>query len=97
MERPFGLVAACILASATLGPLHAATDLAPGPGDTRLHLESCTKWSEQNGSFGFTNDCSEPVTLIFVELDGLIVANGMTPVAHCQHVAIYQPREQVAA
>ena len=71
MERPFGLVAACILASATSGPLRAATDLAPGPGDTRLHLESCTKWSEQNGSFGFTNDCSEPVTLIFVELDGL--------------------------
>jgi hypothetical protein len=33
----------------------------------------------------------------FVELDALIVANGVTPVAHCQHVAIYQPREQVAA
>jgi acyl dehydratase len=32
----------------------------------------------------------------FVELDALIVANGTTPVAHCQHVAIYQPREQVA-
>jgi hypothetical protein len=33
----------------------------------------------------------------FVELDALIVANGVTPVAHCQHVAIYQPREVVAA
>jgi acyl dehydratase len=33
----------------------------------------------------------------FVELDALIVANGITPVAHCQHVAIYQPREQAAA
>ena len=33
----------------------------------------------------------------FVELDALVVANGMTPVAHCQHVAIYQPREVVAA
>ncbi|HEX7883930.1 MAG TPA: hypothetical protein VF499_14490 [Afipia sp.] len=33
----------------------------------------------------------------FVELDGLIVANGSTPVAHCQHVAIYQPRETMAA
>ncbi|CAN5298897.1 hypothetical protein BH11PSE4_BH11PSE4_15860 [soil metagenome] len=32
----------------------------------------------------------------FVELDAVIVANGSTPVAHCQHVAIYQPR-QVAA
>jgi acyl dehydratase len=33
----------------------------------------------------------------FVELDALVVANGRTPVAHCQHVAIYQPREQAAA
>jgi acyl dehydratase len=33
----------------------------------------------------------------FVELDALVVANGTTPVAHCQHVAIYQPREQAAA
>ncbi|OYU90988.1 MAG: hypothetical protein CFE29_09240 [Bradyrhizobiaceae bacterium PARB1] len=33
----------------------------------------------------------------FVELDALVVANGTTPVAHCQHVAIYQPREVVAA
>jgi hypothetical protein len=33
----------------------------------------------------------------FVELDALVVANGSTPVAHCQHTAIYQPREQAAA
>jgi acyl dehydratase len=33
----------------------------------------------------------------FVELDALIVANGHTPVAHCQHIAIYQPREQAVA
>lgn len=33
----------------------------------------------------------------FVKLDGLIVANGATPIAHCQHVAIYQPREAAAA
>ncbi len=33
----------------------------------------------------------------FVELDALVVANGKTPLAHCQHVAIYQPREQAAA
>jgi acyl dehydratase len=32
----------------------------------------------------------------FVELDALVVANGRTPVAHCQHIAIYQPREQAA-
>jgi hypothetical protein len=33
----------------------------------------------------------------FVELDGLVVANGRTPLAHCRHIAIYQPREQAAA
>ena len=33
----------------------------------------------------------------FVELDALVVGNGKTPLAHCWHVAIYQPREQAAA
>jgi acyl dehydratase len=33
----------------------------------------------------------------FVELDALVVANSRTPLAHCRHVAIYQPREQAAA
>ena len=33
----------------------------------------------------------------FVELDALVVANGRTPVAHCWHIAIYQPRVQAAA
>jgi acyl dehydratase len=33
----------------------------------------------------------------FVELDALMVANSRTPLAHCQHIAIYQPREQAAA
>jgi acyl dehydratase len=33
----------------------------------------------------------------FVELDAIVVANGHTPLAHCQHIAIYQPREQAAA
>ena len=33
----------------------------------------------------------------FVELDALVVANGRTPLAHCHHTAIYQPREQAAA
>jgi hypothetical protein len=33
----------------------------------------------------------------FVELDALVVANGITPLAHCWHIAIYQPREQAAA
>jgi acyl dehydratase len=33
----------------------------------------------------------------FVELDALVVANGRTALAHCRHIAIYQPREQAAA
>ncbi len=33
----------------------------------------------------------------FVELDGVIVANSKALVAHCHHVAIYQPRETAAA
>ena len=33
----------------------------------------------------------------FVELDALVVANGERPLAHCQHIAITQPREQAAA
>ncbi len=33
----------------------------------------------------------------FVELDALVAANGRTPLAHCRHIAIYQPREQAAA
>jgi len=32
----------------------------------------------------------------FVELDGVVVANGHTPVARCQYVAIYQPRDNAA-
>lgn len=33
----------------------------------------------------------------FVEVDALAVANNTTPIAHCWHIAIYQPREQAAA
>jgi acyl dehydratase len=33
----------------------------------------------------------------FVELDALVLANGTTPLAHCWHIAITQPREQAAA
>jgi hypothetical protein len=34
---------------------------------------------------------------LFVELGALVVANGKTPLAHCHHIAIYQPRERAAA
>ncbi|KWV49635.1 hypothetical protein AS156_15800 [Bradyrhizobium macuxiense] len=33
----------------------------------------------------------------FVELDAMVLANGATPLAHCWHIAITQPREQAAA
>ena len=33
----------------------------------------------------------------FVELDALVVGGSTTPLAHCHHVAIYQPRAQAAA
>ncbi|WGR92467.1 hypothetical protein MTX26_20515 [Bradyrhizobium sp. ISRA443] len=33
----------------------------------------------------------------FVELDALVLANGTTPLAHCWHIAITQPREQAVA
>jgi acyl dehydratase len=32
----------------------------------------------------------------FVELDALVLAGGKTPLAHCWHIAIYQPRERTA-
>src|SRR5262249_22320046 len=32
----------------------------------------------------------------FVELDALVLANDTTPLAHCWHIAIYQPREHAA-
>lgn len=69
MKRRPGLAAiGCSLASVLLAPLHAATE--SGSGDTRAHLEACTKWSERDGSFGFTNACGEPVALLFIQLNG---------------------------
>jgi len=68
VKPQLGLVAVGSMASALLAPLHAATE--PGSGDTRVHLEACTKWTEQDGSFGFTNGCGEPVALLFIQLNG---------------------------
>lgn len=68
MKRQLGLVAAFTLASAFFGRIQAATEA--GSGDTKPHLEACTKWSEQDGSFGFTNQCGEPLALLFVQLNG---------------------------
>lgn len=33
----------------------------------------------------------------FVELDAVVIGNGTQPLAHCRHIAIYQPREQAVA
>ena len=29
------------------------------------HLEGCTRWEEQNGQMGFTNNCGKPVVAMF--------------------------------
>jgi hypothetical protein len=68
VKRQLGFAAACSLAPALFAPLHAATE--PGSGDTRLHLEACTKWTERDGSLGFQNECGEPVALVFIQLNG---------------------------
>ncbi len=49
--------------------------------------DELTGWAKVTGNY-------EKKGHRFVELDALVVANGITPVAHCQHIAIYQPREQ---
>jgi len=67
--RKLNLVAVCAVAAACWGPLQAIGETTQG-GDSKLHLEACTKWSEQNGSFGFANTCGEPVALLFVQLNG---------------------------
>ena len=33
----------------------------------------------------------------FAEFDALVLANGVRPVAHCHHTAIFQPRQKAAA
>ena len=68
LKRWFAAVAALALASAASPSLHAATET--GSGDSRRNLESCTKWSEQGGHFGFHNECGAPVSVLFVELNG---------------------------
>ncbi|MBC7577337.1 MAG: hypothetical protein H7312_08260, partial [Tardiphaga sp.] len=75
--------------NAIMGPwIHVGSRMqllaAAGPGDALVARARVTANYEKKGHR-------------FVELDALIVGNGITPVAHCQHVAIYQPREVVAA
>jgi acyl dehydratase len=75
--------------NAILGPwIHVGSRMqllaAAGPGDELVARARVTANYEKKGHR-------------FVELDALLVANGHTAVAHCRHVAIYQPRERAVA
>ena len=54
-------------------------------GLSRIDLTNC---SEDEARRRLINGLAMPA---------LLVANGKTPLAHCHHTAIYQPREQAAA
>lgn len=69
MSRQFASAAACAFAFACSAPLQATSPTQP-QGDTRVQLEACSKWTERDGSFGFTNECREPVALLFIDLSG---------------------------
>jgi acyl dehydratase len=64
---------------------------------SRMQLLSAGRAGDEITARAKVTDNYEKKGHRFVELDALVVANGDTPLAHCQHVAIYQPREQAAA
>jgi hypothetical protein len=64
---------------------------------SRMQLLSAAKDGDEITARGRVTGNYEKKGHRFVELDALVVANGRTPLAHCHHVAIYQPREQAAA
>ena len=64
---------------------------------TRMQLLSANKIGDELTARAKVTGNYEKKGHRFVELDALVVANARTPLAHCQHVAIYQPREQAAA
>jgi acyl dehydratase len=64
---------------------------------SRMQLLSASRSSDELTARAKVTGNYEKKGHRFVELDALVVANGRTPVAHCQHIAIYQPREQAAA
>jgi acyl dehydratase len=64
---------------------------------TRMQLLSAVRTGDELTARAKVTGNYEKKGHRFVELDALVVANGRTPLAHCQHIAIYQPREQAAA
>jgi len=64
---------------------------------SRMQLLSATRSGDELTARAKVTGNYEKKGHRFVELDALVVANGRTPVAHCHHIAIYQPREQAAA
>jgi hypothetical protein len=64
---------------------------------SRMQLLSAARRGDELTGRAKVADVYEKKGHRFVELDALVVGNGATPLAHCRHVAIYQPREQAAA
>ena len=64
---------------------------------SRMQLLSAARRGDELIARAKVTDNYEKKGHRFVELDALVVGNGTTPLAHCHHVAIYQPREQAAA
>src|SRR5437588_3076572 len=64
---------------------------------SRMQLLSAAKTGDQLTARARVTGNYEKKGHRFVELEALVVANGRTPLAHCRHIAIYQPREQAAA
>jgi acyl dehydratase len=64
---------------------------------SRMQLLSAAKSGDELTARAKVTDNYEKKGHRFVELDALVVANGRAPLAHCQHIAIYQPREHAAA
>jgi acyl dehydratase len=86
LQRVMNMV---LVDSAILGPwLHVGS---------RMQLLSAAKSGDELTARAKVTGNYEKKGHRFVELDALVVANGRTPLAHCQHIAIYQPREQAAA
>ncbi len=64
---------------------------------SRMQLLSAAKTSDEITARAKVTGNYDKKGHRFVELDAMVVANDKTPLAHCHHVAIYQPREQAAA
>jgi hypothetical protein len=64
---------------------------------SRMQLLSAAKAGDQMSACARVTANYDKKGHRFVELDALVIANGTRPLAHCWHIAIYQPREQAVA